>query len=119
MLFENRISGNRDTSVDERAPEREARATLEDAPRPPVEVLVQAANEVTYTFLFGCASLPDYPSINDGQIRCQAGPSVHKTADGKLYRNDSVRDNDTSVQSQPPPEWGPRKEGGRQRSCRG
>ena len=38
MLFENRISGNRDTSVDERAPEREAKATLEDAPRPPVDI---------------------------------------------------------------------------------
>ena len=57
--------------------------------------------------------------INDGQIRCQAVPSVHKTADGKLYRNDSVRDNDTSVQSQPPVVRGSRKEGGRQRSCRG
>ena len=38
LLFENRISGNRDTSVDERAPEREARATREDAPRPPVQI---------------------------------------------------------------------------------
>lgn len=64
-------------------------------------------------------SLPDFPSINDGQIRCQAGPSVQKTACGKLYRNDSARDNDTSVQSQPPPKWGSSNEGGRQRSCRG
>ena len=38
LFFENRISGNRDTSVDERAPEREARATREDAPRPPVQI---------------------------------------------------------------------------------
>lgn len=53
------------------------------------------------------------------EVRCQAGPSVHKTACGKLYRNDSVRDNDTSVQSQPPPKWGSSNEGGRQRSCRG
>ncbi|MCQ4735732.1 helix-turn-helix domain-containing protein [Anaerotruncus colihominis] len=29
-----------------------------------------AANEVTYTFLFGYDSLTDFPSINDGQIRC-------------------------------------------------
>ena len=64
-------------------------------------------------------SLTDFPSINDGQIRCQAGPSVQKTACGKLYRNDSARDNDTSVQSQPPPKWGSSNEGGRQRSCRG
>ena len=72
-----------------------------------------------YTFLFGYDSLTDFPSINDGQIRCQAGPSVQKTACGKLYRNDSARDNDTSVQSQPPPKWGSSNEGGRQRSCRG
>ena len=83
------------------APAGQGQATLEDARKPPVEVLVQAANEVTYTFLFGYDSLPDFPSINDGQIRCQAGPSVQKTACGKLYRNDSARDNDTSVQSQP------------------
>ena len=87
------------------APAGQGQATLEDARKPPVEVLVQAANEVTYTFLFGYDSLPDFPSINDGQIRCQAGPSVQKTACGKLYRNDSARDNDTSVQSQPPPKW--------------
>lgn len=49
MNFENRISGNRDTSVDERAPEREARATREDAPRPPVQIET---------------------CIKDGQIRC-------------------------------------------------
>ena len=101
------------------APAGQGQATLEDARKPPVEVLVQAANEVTYTFLFGYDSLPDFPSINDGQIRCQAGPSVQKTACGKLYRNDSARDNDTSVQSQPPPKWGSSNEGGRQRSCRG
>ena len=83
------------------APAGQGQATLEDARKPPVEVLVQAANEVTYTFLFGYDSLPDFPSINDGQIRCQAGPSVQKTACGRLYRNDSARDNDTSVQSQP------------------
>ena len=40
------------------------------ARKPSVEVLVQAANEVTYTFLFGYDSLTDFPSINDGQIRC-------------------------------------------------
>ena len=40
-------------------------------------------------------------------------------ADLPDYRNDSVRDNDTSVQSQPPPEWGSSKEGGRERSSRG
>ena len=101
------------------APAELGQATLEDARKPSVEVLVQAANEVTYTFLFGYDSLTDFPSINDGQIRCRAVPSVHKTADGKLYRNDSVRDNDTSVQSQPPVVRGSRKEGGRQRSCRG
>lgn len=62
------------------------------------------------------AQHPEYGQVT---IRCQAGPSVHKTACGKLYRNDSVRDNDTSVQSQPPPKWGSSNEGGRQRSCRG
>ena len=35
------------------APAELGQATLEDARKPSVEVLVQAANEVTYTFLFG------------------------------------------------------------------
>ena len=52
------------------APAGQGQATLEGARKPPVEVLVQAANEVTYTFLFGYDSLTDFPSINDGQIRC-------------------------------------------------
>ena len=52
------------------APAELGQATLEDARKPSVEVLVQAANEVTYTFLFGYDSLTDFPSINDGQIRC-------------------------------------------------
>ena len=100
------------------APAEQGQATLEGARKPPVEVLVQAANEVTYTFLFGYDSLPDFPSINDGQIRCQAGPSVQKTACGKLYRNDSARDNDTSVQSQPR-KTGTRNEGGSERPSEG
>ena len=78
--------------------ERGAKATLEDAPRPPVEEW-WAENEDTNLFRSVLSVCPS-SSINDGQIRCQAGPSVHKTADGRLYRDDSVRDNDTSVQSQ-------------------
>ena len=37
MNLDNIISGNRDTSADERPPGRDAKATLEDAPRPPVQ----------------------------------------------------------------------------------
>ena len=77
------------------------------------------ANEVAIILICSVFTTRLTTSINDGQIRCQADPSVHKTAYGKLYRNDSVRDNDTSVQSQPPPEWGSSKEGGRERSSRG
>lgn len=39
------------------APAEQGQATLEDARKPSVEVLVQAANEVTYTFLFGYMEL--------------------------------------------------------------
>ena len=61
----------------------------------------------------GYAPEPEQKPVCRQFSRCEGCPY------GKLYRNDSVRDNDTSVQSQPPPEWGPSKEGGRQRSCRG
>ena len=68
MFLENRISDCLNTFLT--GPLLDRQATLEGARKPPVEVLVQAANEVTYTFLFGYDSLTDFPSINDGQIRC-------------------------------------------------
>ena len=40
-------------------PEREAEATLEDAPRPPVDAQRKVANEDTHTFLFGSDNQAD------------------------------------------------------------
>lgn len=47
------------------APAEQGQATLEGARKPPVEVLVQAANEVTYTFLFGYVDSALYLSQMD------------------------------------------------------
>ena len=99
LHLENRIPDHLDTFL--AGPSEQGQATLEDAPRPPVDVRQRLQMKSPAHFSFGFARLQDTPSINDGQIRCQAGPSVHKTACGGLFRNDSVRDNDTSAQSQP------------------
>ena len=51
LHLENQISDHLDTFLTR--PSEQGRATLEDAPRPPVDAQRKVANEDTHTFLFG------------------------------------------------------------------
>lgn len=57
LHLENRISDHLDTFLT--GPSEQGQATLEDAPRPPVDAQRRVADEDTHTFLFGSDNQAD------------------------------------------------------------